>query len=119
MIEQSLASRLERLEGQNRRLRRGLAVLALLGGAAIWMAQMPYTPPEVRAQRIVLGNAEGDALIELRGDGGTPSLVLRQDGEVLVELTGLQRRGAIRYRDADGQLRDLAAPMAPRPLSRR
>lgn len=119
MNEQTLADRVTALERQNRRLRGGVVALALAAGATVSMAQVPLSPPEVRAQRVVLVDQQGDVRIELRADLGTPSVMLRDGTGLLVELTGAGRRAAVRYRDEDGAIRDLAAPLGPRPATRR
>ena len=119
MTGQTLDARLTRLERQNRRLRHGLVAVGLAVGAVLWMAQASILPSEVRAQRILLVDDRGEIRIELRADHGVPSVALRDADGVLVELTGWEGRGVIRYRDADESMRDLAAPMRLRPATRK
>ena len=118
MDEQRLLHRLETLERQNRRQRHGLLALALAAGAVLWMAQAPVFPPELRAHRMVLIDEQGDVRLELRATEGAPSITVRDGDGVLVQLTGDRGRGAVRYRNAKGAVRDLAAPPGPRPVTR-
>ncbi|HXE81409.1 MAG TPA: hypothetical protein VNK41_11695 [Vicinamibacterales bacterium] len=119
MTEQTLAGRVDRLERQNRTLRRTVAAAALVAGAFVWMAQVPIAPPEVRARRITIVNDNDQAVIELLADGNVPTIAVRDGDDVLVELAGRLGRGVIRYRDQDGVMRDLTAPPGPRPAARR
>lgn len=75
-----VSARLDRLERQNRRLRRGLAAV---GGALALAATLGFASPaaeEVRATKFVLTDAAGDTLGELAVDNtGAPYLMLRKE----------------------------------------
>ena len=118
MSESAVALRLERLERQNRRLRHALLAMGLVVAALVSMAQVNPFPPEIRAQRLVLVDQNGQPRIDLRADGVAPSVTLRDEDGVLVELTAEGDRGIVRYVDELGLVRELTAPPGPRPLTR-
>jgi len=77
----TLVERLERLERQNRRLKRGgILGLALVGAAAL-MGQAPPAGQTVEAEGFILRGPNGKARAELAMRGGEPRLILRDANE--------------------------------------
>jgi hypothetical protein len=116
---QGLTTRVEDLERQNRRLKRGLVAAGVVALGVAAMAQVVPLPDEVRTRRLVLIDQDGELRAEMASPNGVPVLTLRDAaGNVLVRLTGNGSRGVIQYRDHRGDLQDLAAPPGVRPLTR-
>lgn len=106
----SLVTRLEKLERQNRRLRRGVAAVLLAAGSLLLMAQAKAgsSPKVVQAVAFELVDKTGKVIATLDGRGG-PSLVrfditdgagkdrlslVASDDGTLVRLTGAGDRTA-------------------------
>ena len=121
MTEHQLVLRVELLERRNRTLQRWLAALSIVAAALVSMAQMGPIPGEIRARRFVLVTDRGEIRGEFTTWGELPMLSLRDAaGNPLIRFTGNSTGGAVlEYRDAAGQVQDLAAPMGAKPLTRR
>ena len=117
---QSLTTRVDSLERQNRRLKRSLVAAGVVALSVAGMAQVVPLPDEVRTRRLVLIDQAGELRAEMTTSNGVPVLTLRDAaGAVLVRLSGDGSRAMIQYRDHRGELADLAAPPGVRPLTRR
>lgn len=115
----ALAQRLDRLERENRRLRRVGATLAVGVAAVVLMGQARTPARVIEAQKFVLRDESGKIHAELDlGRHGTPFLAFSdQDGKARAGL-GLMPDGApvLRLADRDGKVRaalDVGADGAP------
>ena len=86
---QSLVQRLERVERQNRNLKRLGYVAVVVLGAILFLAQVPGHRT-VEAQSFILKDASGQVRAELSTDAqNTPALILRDDkGNARVSVGG-------------------------------
>ena len=102
---ENLAGRVERLEQQNRRLKRaGLAAAALLVAVPLGGAKLPRQVPEVvTAREIRVLDEAGTVRVFVITDGLS---VFTPDGKLRTMLT----TGGLVVRDADGTIRALLAP---------
>ncbi|HEY7675465.1 MAG TPA: hypothetical protein VIG69_00225 [Candidatus Methylomirabilis sp.] len=77
----AVVERLERLERQNRTLRRGGVAALALAGAAVLMGQATPAGQTVEAEGFILRGPNGKARAELAMRGGEPRLILRDANE--------------------------------------
>jgi len=109
----AIVERLERLEKQNRRLKRGgLAGLVLLASTLLagFTVQRPAKPAAVtetlEAQRFVLKNARGETRAQLACDKDNPHLALFDTaGHVAAQLSASPVGPSLTLYDAKGQQR--------------
>src|SRR5262249_2569497 len=114
----ALMDRLDKLEDQNRRLRRALAFLLLLGSAGLWAGQGRLGPdaPQARAaeaksktvltERLVLVDANGKPRAELGLDHGDPFFQLANGaGKAQIILRLGKEVAGINFLDEKGKQR--------------
>jgi hypothetical protein len=101
-----LASRVARLERQNRLMRHLVAAVCVVAVALGTMAQA-VPVGEMRATAFVLVDDGGQVIGRLGTHGGSPTLELRDGRGAFVRLRANEARGTIEYRDGDGRLVDV------------
>lgn len=120
--EGGLVARVERLERQNRRLRRALVSVAVLTAAGLLMAPAPRTPPKpVRTSELQIVDDQGVARISMRvAANGDPKLLVTaaagdaielgmNEGHPELSLRALDRAKAVLGIEKDGPALDLAS----------
>ncbi|OFV99187.1 MAG: hypothetical protein A3F68_00590 [Acidobacteria bacterium RIFCSPLOWO2_12_FULL_54_10] len=103
----SLASRVEKLERQNRRMKQAATAACILVAAVIFLGQSPAPGRSVEAQEFVLTDSNGTARARLGLRSDVPGLILYDEsGEKARAFLGVVGDGPGLYlSDADGKVR--------------
>lgn len=98
-----LQTRLERLERASCRWQTATLLLAVLLGLGLFLGQARPEPREVKAERFVLVDDQGNSRATLAMENGGPSLVLtdsRGKGAIRLQVPKVPDKGAIYLSDA-------------------
>src|SRR5690348_10265852 len=100
LARNEVIARLERLERENRRLKRFVAIAVLLGGALLLMAQAPARPRTLEAEKLIIRypNGKEGIVLQASDDGsGATATIKHPNGVAGITLEAAGRHGSGAY----------------------